>query len=168
MIRIKIKEHGKLGFSLFIPIWANLYGSLCTFAYKKYLQSPSEENEKEEFEVDLDDCDLQKELEIKMQADFNEKCTSENQCEPSCNKECVTEQANSKEGTQSQNKNEQNKEQKQSKKPLTEEQIAQAKEIGKAVKIALKELKKFCRKNGKLILVDVQSADGMNVTISAR
>lgn len=165
MIRIKIKEQGKRGFSLFIPIWANLYGSLCIFAYKKYLQSPSKENEKEEFEVDLEDCDLQKELEIKMQADFNEKCTSENQDNNNLNKQaCASEQTESLGSFEGKNKSEQ----KQPKKPLTKDQIAQAKEIGKAVKIALKELKKFCRKNGKLILVDVQSADGMSVTISAK
>ena len=165
MIRIKIKEQGKRGFLLFIPIWANLYGSLCTFAYKKYLQSPNDKSEQKEFEVDLEDCDLQKELEIKMQADFIDKCTGENQDNNNLNKHaCVSEQTESLGSFEGENKSEQ----KQPKKPLTEEQIAQAKEIGKAVKIALKELKKFCRKNGKLILVDVQSADGMNVTISAK
>ena len=165
MIKIKIKEKDKRGFSLFIPIWANLYGSLCTFAYKKYLQSPNDKSEQKEFEVDLDDCDLQKEFEFKVQEDFIDKCTSESKNEKNpCEKECTTERSDSEEGAES----EITKEQKQPKKPLTEEQIAQAKEIGKAVKIALKELKKFCRKNGKITLIDVQSADGMSVTISAK
>ena len=163
MIKIKIKEKDKRGFSLFIPIWANLYGSLCTFAYKKYLQSPSEEEEPKEFEVDLEDCELQEELEIKMQADFNQQGASESEQEPRA-KECSTEQTDNSESEEGENK----QEKKQTKKPLTEEQIEQAKEIGKLVKIALKELKKFCRRNGKIILVDVQSQDGMSVTISAK
>ena len=165
MIKIKIKEKDKRGFSLFIPIWANLYGSLCTFAYKKYLQSPSEEEEPEEFEVDLEDCELQKELEIKMQADFNQQGASKSKGEQEPRaKECATEQTDNSESKACENK----QDKKQPKKPLTEEQIEQAKEIGKLVKIALKELKKFCRKNGKIILVDVQSQDGMSVTISAK
>ena len=163
MIKIKIKEKDKRGFSLFIPIWANLYGSLCTFAYKKYLQSPSEEEEPEEFEVDLEDCELQKELEIKMQADFNQQGANESEQKPRA-KECATEQTDNSESEGEENK----QDKKQPKKPLTEEQIEQANEIGKLVKIALKELKRFCRKNGKIILIDVQSQDGMSVTISAR
>lgn len=163
MIKIKIKEKDKRGFSLFIPIWANLYGSLCTFAYKKYLQSPSEEEEPEEFEVDLEDCELQKELEIKTQADFNQQGASESEQKPRA-KECATERTDNSESEEGENK----QDKKQPKKPLTEEQIEQANQIGKLVKIALKELKKFCRKNGKIILVDVQSQDGMSVTISAK